>query len=166
MYSAEKEYEILENIYNNQPRVRQRELAKIAELSLGMTNAVLKRLMKRGWLAISKLNNRNIKYFVTAEGIQAITKRSYGYVKRTIKNIVYCKEVINNIILDAVKMDFDQVILIKQSDLDFIIKHLCHKHYIKYIKVDKEDGKLKNIFSIYSESYDTSNMNNKDSQAF
>ncbi len=42
--SHEHEITILENIHNQQDVVRQRDLAEIAGLSLGMTNSILKRL--------------------------------------------------------------------------------------------------------------------------
>ena len=44
----DKELEILENIYHSSSSVRQRDLAEIVGLSLGMTNAILKRLVKKG----------------------------------------------------------------------------------------------------------------------
>ena len=62
--------------------MHQRDLARIVGLSLGMTNAILKRLVK-------KVNNRNIQYIVSPKGINEITRRSYRYFKRTIKNVVY-----------------------------------------------------------------------------
>jgi len=31
-------------------------------LSLGMTNAILKRLAAKGWITVRKVNNRNIRY--------------------------------------------------------------------------------------------------------
>ena len=60
----DKELEILENIYHSSSSVRQRDLAEIVGLSLGMTNAILKRLVKKGLLTVRKVNNRNIRYAV------------------------------------------------------------------------------------------------------
>jgi len=34
-------------------------------LSLAMTNAILRRLVKKGWLKIKKVNNRNMQYIVS-----------------------------------------------------------------------------------------------------
>ena len=90
--SHEKELTILENIYNQPGELRQRDLARIAGLSLGMTNAILKRLAVKGLLTIKRINNRNIHYIVTPSGIELITSKSYQYFKRTIKNVVYYKE--------------------------------------------------------------------------
>jgi DNA-binding MarR family transcriptional regulator len=66
------EYIILENIYDSRGQnavLRQRDLALIAGASLGMTNSILKRLARKGWITIKKLNNRKIQYAVTRAGI-------------------------------------------------------------------------------------------------
>ena len=54
MNHPEKELKILEKIHNNEDSIRQRDLAKIAGLSLGMTNSILKRLMDKGFLTVQK----------------------------------------------------------------------------------------------------------------
>ena len=87
----EKELEILTNISNNSATLSQRELASRSGMSLGMTNAVLKRLVQKGWLTIRKINNRNIRYAVTPAGMEEITRRSYRYFKRTLKNVAEYK---------------------------------------------------------------------------
>ena len=65
METIEHELEILENIYKNSKQVHQRDLAHIVGLSIGMTNAILKRLVKKGLLKVKKVNNRNIQYIVS-----------------------------------------------------------------------------------------------------
>lgn len=149
-HSHEKELTILENIYNQPEEVRQRDLAEIAGLSLGMTNAILKRLAVKGLLTIKRVNNRNIHYVVTPSGIEAITRKSYRYFKRTIRNVVYYKEAIENLALDIKKQGYDGLILKGSSDLDFIVEHSCRKADLKYIKKDASTGK---IFLLYSENY-------------
>ncbi len=146
----EKELIILENIYNKPGEVRQRDLAEVAELSLGMTNAILKRLAVKGLLIIKRVNNRNIHYIVTPSGIEALTRKSYRYFKRTIKNVVYYKEAIENLTMDIKKQGYEGLLLKGSSDLDFIVEHSCIKADLKYIK---EDGVNSRIFLLYSENY-------------
>ena len=148
--SHEKELTILENIYNKPGEVRQRDLAEIAGLSLGMTNAILKRLAVKGLLTIKRVNNRNIHYIVTPTGIEALTRKSYRYFKRTIKNVVYYKEAIENLAIDVKKQGYDGLVLKGSSDLDFIVEHSCIKANLKYMK---EDLVSSNVFLLYSENY-------------
>jgi DNA-binding MarR family transcriptional regulator len=123
----EKEYAILENIYHQPEKVRQRDLAHIAGISLGMTNAILKRLINKGLVIARKINHRTIHYAVTPSGINEIMQRSYRYFKRTIKNIVFYKEKIKQLISDIAARGFKKIILVGESDLDFIIEHCAHQ---------------------------------------
>jgi predicted transcriptional regulator len=135
--SADTEYIILENIYDSSRQkhnLRQRDLAQIAGTSLGMTNSILKRLAGKGWISIKKLNSRNIQYAVTLEGINEILHRSYGYFKRTIKNVVFYKDTIDEIIQKAKRNNISAVLLIGVSDLDFIVEHSCHRYGLSFLK--------------------------------
>jgi predicted transcriptional regulator len=157
------EYIILENIYGSQQEpLRQRDLAQIAGASLGMTNSILKRMAQKGWITIKKLNSRNIQYAVTLEGINEIIHRSYGYFKRTIRNVVYYKDILEDIVCQAKQRNIDTVILVGSSDLDFIVEHACRRWALTLIRVKEREklhssGKLrrysdlKTCFIIYAE---------------
>ena len=151
MPSSEKEIEILENIYNSPEKIRQRDLAHIVGLSLGMTNAILKRLAKKGLITISKVNNRNIQYAVSPEGMEEIARRSYRYFKRTIKNIAYYKESIEALISDVAQSGYEAVAMVGPSDLDFIVEHLCFKYGLEF-KRRKEKHDHPDWFFLYSEN--------------
>jgi DNA-binding MarR family transcriptional regulator len=154
MKSLEQEIEILENIYHNHSKVKQRDLARIVGLSLGMTNAIIKRLIKKGWLKARKINERNIHYIVSPLGMEEIAKRSYLYFKRTIKNVVYYKEAINKFFISIAGEGYKGVILIGESDLDFIVEHLCQKHDLSFKRRSSRssnDGS-EGFFVLYSEN--------------
>ncbi len=151
MEVQEKELELLQTIHKNS-HVRQRDLARIVGVSLGMTNSIIKRLVTKGWLKIKKINNRKIMYAVSAEGIEAIMRRSYRYFKRTIKNVVDYKEAMLKLVEKIKQEGYRGIRLIGKSDLDFIIEHCCHISKISYIKKDGEVQR--NIFSLYAENYE------------
>jgi len=135
--SVDTEYTILENIYDSGEQksiLRQRDLALKTGVSLGMTNAILRRLAQKGWITIKKLNSRNIQYAVTLDGINEIIHRSYNYFKRTIEMTVYYKEIINRIIRQAKQKNISAVILVGASDLDFIIEYACTCSGISFLK--------------------------------
>jgi hypothetical protein len=117
-----------------------------------MTNAIMKRLALKGFLTVRKVNNRNIMYAVSPSGVEELTKRSYKYFKRTIKNIVYYKEGIEGLIQHVRREGFSAVALVGDSDVDFIIEHLCHKYGLAY--AHRKDGGEKGgeTFILYAES--------------
>ena len=155
MISPEKEIEILERISRSKSTIRQRDLARIIGLSLGMTNSILKRLANKGLLQIKKVNNRNIQYMVSPAGMEAIARRSYRYFKRTLKNVVAYKEAMDDLVQEIKQKGCRRLVLDGKSDLDFIVEHFCDKYRIEYRNVRDlsanppgEDGD----FLLYSEN--------------
>jgi predicted transcriptional regulator len=153
------EYIILEKVYvstEHQLPLRQRDLAQIAGTSLGMTNSILKRLARKGWITAKKLNSRNIQYAVTLDGMNEIIHRSYGYFKRTIKNVVFYKDRIDDTINSAKRRNITTVLLIGSSDLDFIVEHACLHHGLSFFKIADENalGDLlkENVLAVYAET--------------
>jgi predicted transcriptional regulator len=157
--SPDTEYVILERVYDSsesQLPLRQRDLAQMAGTSLGMTNSILKQLARKGWLTIKKLNSRNIQYAVTLEGMNEIIRRSYGYFKRTIRNVFFYKEKIDDAIFGAKRRNITEVLLVGVSDLDFIVEHSCHYHGLSFLKtVDENTARElfgENILAVYAET--------------
>jgi len=149
--NQDKDIEILENIYHNPHKVSQRDLAEIAGLSLGMTNVILKRLAGKGLLTIQKVNNRNIRYAVSSKGIEEITRKSYRYFKRTIKNVVFYRESLETLLERIKDRGYTGLILIGQSDLDFMVEHLSEKAGLLLYKHDPNPEDR--IFTLYAETY-------------
>lgn len=127
MKNPENELKILELISQGKVDISQRDISRIIGMSLGMTNSILKRFAEKGLITIKKVNNRNIHYALTSEGLDEIGQRSLKYFKRTIKNVVIYRDAINEIIVKAMEDGFSRIVLIGKSDLDFIVEHECYK---------------------------------------
>jgi DNA-binding MarR family transcriptional regulator len=119
--------------------VKQRDIADIVGVSLGMTNAILKRLSQKGLVTIKRVNNRNLRYAVSPEGMDAIARRSYRYFKRTIKNVVYYRDAIETLVHQASRDGFENLVLVGQSDLAFILEHFCEKYGVGFRAVADDD---------------------------
>jgi DNA-binding MarR family transcriptional regulator len=155
MQTKETELDILEKISSSNSGVHQRDLARIIGLSLGMTNAILKRLAQKGWLKVKKVNNRNIQYIVSPQGMQKLARRSYRYFRRTIKNVVYYKEVIESLVREAMTRGYEGILLVGKSDLDFIVEHLCLKYQLKFQRSETAEKKANagtRLLVLYSET--------------
>ena len=155
MYTSDKEAIILEHIYYNDS-LKQRELADKVGISLGMTNAILKRLIEKGWLMTKRLNSRNISYVVSPAGIEEIFKRGYRYFKRTIDDVIFYKEGIEQLVEEAVEAGYKTIVLVGKSDLDFIVEYACGKVGLTFKKANPgevTDG----MFVLYGEQYEVKN---------
>jgi DNA-binding MarR family transcriptional regulator len=137
--TSDTEFVILENIYDSleqEVSLHQRDLARIAGASLGMTNVILKRLAKKGWITVKKLNSRNIQYAITLEGLNEIIRRSYHYFRRTIKNVAFYKGRIDEAVLVAKNKNLSAVLLVGASGLEFIVEHSCRRNGLSFLKTE------------------------------
>jgi len=124
--TEDHELDVLSQIHHNQA-VKQRDIAGAIGLSLGMTNAILKRLAAKGFIAMRKVNARNIHYLVTPDGVDLIAKRSYRYLRRTVGHVVRYKERMLELFQSAALAPPEgtgvtDVVLVGESDLDFVVE--------------------------------------------
>gem|GEM_PF-3598855 len=112
----------------------QRDIARAAGLSLGMTNAILKRLAKKGFVTMKHINGRNIHYLVTPEGIEMIAKRSYRYLRRTVGHIVRYKERFRGWLQEQKEAGIDTIVFVGPSDLDFLVEWCVEAEGMHYTR--------------------------------
>ncbi len=160
MDRLEHELDLLEYIAQRKESVHQRGLARNVGLSLGMTNAILRRLSQKGWLTIRKVNNRNIRYAVSPAGIEEIARRSYRYFKRTIKNIVDYREALDNLVSSLYQKGIREVVLVGASDIGFIVEQACTVQGVRFTMAETAPDLsppgtawVDDRFILYSENY-------------
>jgi DNA-binding MarR family transcriptional regulator len=136
--NQDHEYAILASLreHDGKRPVLQRDLARVVGISLGMTNIILKKLAQKGWVIVRRINSRNIKYAVTPSGIEELASRSYQFLKKTVRNVVFYKEILESFLLEAQKKGFAGVVLAGKSDFDFILAYLCQEHGLRFTQTD------------------------------
>jgi len=127
-----KEYDILTIVHDHPASIRQRDLASAANLSLGMTNAILKKLVIKGLLVMQRISSRNIRYALTAEGMLEVARRSRRLLKRTLKSVVEYREAIEQLVSRIKSEGYDSICLQGPSDIDFIVEWACLKQKLNY----------------------------------
>jgi DNA-binding MarR family transcriptional regulator len=125
------ELDVLSQIHHNQS-VKQRDIAHAIGLSLGMTNAILKRLAGKGFIAMRRINTRNIHYLITPDGVDLIARRSYRYLRRTVGHVVRYKEQMLRIMQQEAAAPpkghgITCVVLVGDSDLEFLVEWCSEK---------------------------------------
>jgi DNA-binding MarR family transcriptional regulator len=153
-HAQEREYAILESIRRQAGRsaVRQRDLARTVGVSLGMTNVIVKKLVQRGWLLIRKVNNRNIHYVVTPAGVDELASRSFAFLKRTVRNVVVYKDILEKYLRGIQETGLSGIVLVGRSDFDFILAHLCQKFGIRFSQSERPPLQ-ENSMLVFSEDY-------------
>jgi len=66
------------------PNLFQRELSNKFGIALGVTNACLKRMARRGWIRLSKVPPRRIGYYLTPKGFAEKAKLTFTFLSYNI----------------------------------------------------------------------------------
>lgn len=98
------------------PVVSQRELSHKFGIALGVTNACLKRMARRGWIRITGLNRRRIGYYLTPKGFAERAKLSFHLISWTTQHYIRLKEIIGTRFLDMERAGIERVVFYGVSD--------------------------------------------------
>ena len=132
----ERDLDVLAHLHESQisdvKRVSQRSIAKALGMSVGLTNAILKRLVEKGFVMVRRINQNNAHYLVTPQGIQQIGKRSYLYLRRTIGHVVRYKERLRDFCRQQAAAGIREIVLVGESDLAFLLEWCAQKEGLRF----------------------------------
>ena len=74
-----RELKVLEEI-SSHPRPTQRHLAKKLGVALGLTNLMVRRCVKKGYVKVSNIQKNRIQYLITPKGITEKTRLTYEFL--------------------------------------------------------------------------------------
>lgn len=77
------ERQILDRLVGNR-HVTQRSIASDLGIALGLTNLVMRRLVKKGWVRIRRVSRRRMLYFITPAGLRAKSEKTRQYFLRSL----------------------------------------------------------------------------------
>ncbi|MBU0699661.1 MAG: winged helix-turn-helix transcriptional regulator, partial [Proteobacteria bacterium] len=63
----------------------QRELAKKLDISLGLANSFIKRLVQKGYFKVTNIPKKRVKYILTPKGAAEKTRLTYKYIQYSYK---------------------------------------------------------------------------------
>lgn len=157
----EQDSQILSDIHKTlavNPQANQRVMAQNSNVSLGQMNAVLKRCMARGWIAVKNLNMKKVCYYLTPAGLEEVSVRSAGYMKRSFEMMSQYAENVQRALEQAKHSGKTRLVLVGKSKVSFVFEYTCEKLGMNYQNIEQEDwecGKIENdILVVYSESLD------------
>lgn len=116
----EREFELI-NIVGAEIGANQRRLSRLMDLSLGMTNMLIRRLIAKGFIRIEQLNKRKVQYLLTPQGFAEKMRKSIKYTLKTINSIGLIKTRVQAILVDLHKDGTREFFIVGKSDLSLLI---------------------------------------------
>jgi len=110
-----RDLQFLQELEKN-PIVSQRELSHRFGIALGVTNACLRRMARKGWIRIRDLNPRRIGYYLTPKGILEKTRLTIHLISFRVQHYSELKKVIADRFLEMQRQDMHRIVFYGVSD--------------------------------------------------
>ncbi len=145
----EREFELV-NIIGAALSSNQRDLSRQMNLSLGLTNMLIRRMVAKGYIRIRQLNQRKVQYILTPKGFTEKMQKSVKYTLKTIRSINLLKERITVIVKDLYNQGEKEFYLLGESGLTPLIEMVfkenmpldCHLKKISDVAQTSVNGGL------------------------
>jgi len=144
---GEREYKFLE-ILSAEKEISQRKLAKTLGISLGMTNLILKNLIKKGYVKIKGLNRKKVRYLLTPRGFSEKARKSYNYTVKTIREFSRYVENLRNFILNEYEKGTKEFYIKGDGEILNLIEFVFKTIEIPQIKWKRISKKSRKVYII------------------
>jgi len=110
-----RELELLQELEKN-PIISQRELSNKFGIALGVTNACLKRMVRRGWIQITGFNHHKIGYYLTPKGFAEKARLSLHLISWTVQHYSALKDIIGRKFLEIQNRGIERIVFYGVSE--------------------------------------------------
>jgi DNA-binding MarR family transcriptional regulator len=107
---------ILERV-DNEKTPSQRALAGELNISLGLVNSFIKRLVKKGFVKITTIPKNRIKYMLTPSGAAEKTRLTYKYIQHSYSFYKDARQKLRKICADLEKKGVQRIVFYGAGDL-------------------------------------------------
>lgn len=137
-----RELRLLEELERN-PIISQRELSHKFNIALGVTNACLRTMIRKGWIRIQGLSHRKIGYYLTPKGFAEKAKLSLRMISYTIQHYSELKKMITQRLLEMEQNGFHRIVFYGISDEMEVAYITLQGVNLKLIGIVEDDEKFK-----------------------
>ena len=124
----------IDDTLKDSPQASQRTIAKNANLSVGMMNAVLRRFVERGWIMIKNMNGCKLSYALTPEGLNELYERGRAFASRTFSAVSNYNDILNKTVEKAKENGKIRVVLYGPSNVRFLIVYTCERLGMEFVE--------------------------------
>lgn len=151
----EREFELI-NIIGAEIGANQRRLSHLMDLSLGMTNMLIRRLIAKGFIRIEQLNKGKVQYLLTPQGFAEKMHKSIKYTLKTINSIGLIKSRVKEILLGLYQNGVRDFYIIGRHDLsmllEMVVKEIDWKDCSFHVLAEVPPSAVKGLLLICAEN--------------
>ncbi len=107
---------ILEKV-DNEKTPSQRDLAGELNISLGLVNSFIKRLVKKGFVKLTSIPQKRIKYILTPRGAVEKTRLTYEYIQHSYSFYKEARQKLRDLYTNLEKQGITRIVFYGAGDL-------------------------------------------------
>jgi DNA-binding MarR family transcriptional regulator len=136
-----RDLRLLEELEKN-PIVSQRELSHKFGIALGVTNACLKRMARKGLIRIRGFNHRKIGYYLTPKGFSEKAKLTLHLITHIVQHYSELKKIISERLLEMQRDGLQRVVFYGVSDEMEVAYITLQGVNLKLVGIVEDDEKV------------------------
>jgi len=136
-----RDLRLLEELERN-PIVSQRELSHKFGIALGVTNACLKRMARKGLIRIRGLNHRKIGYYLTPKGFAEKAKLTLHLISYIVQHYSELKKIISQRLLEMQRDGLQRIVFYGVSDEMEVAYVTLQGVNLKLVGIVEDDEKV------------------------
>jgi DNA-binding MarR family transcriptional regulator len=137
-----RELRLLEELEKN-PIISQRDLSHKFGIALGVTNACLKRMARKGLIRIRGFNHRKIGYYLTPKGFSEKARLTFHLINHIVHHYSELKRIIGERLLEMETKGLKRIVFYGISDEMEVAYITLQGVNLKLVGIVEDDEKLK-----------------------
>jgi DNA-binding MarR family transcriptional regulator len=140
---SDPELTLLEEIEHD-PNVTQASLAIQLGVAVGKVNFIIKRLISKGYVKVSKAQRRKLRYIITPEGLAFRANLAVHYIETSLTLYRKTRLHVRDLLSQAHQAGYDQVVIVGDGDIADICRLTCMEQDVRVIEAGQStgDGKI------------------------
>lgn len=137
-----RDLRLLEELERN-PVISQRELSHKFNIALGVTNACIRRMARKGWIRIRDLNPRKIGYYLTPKGVLEKARLTLNLISFRVQHYAELKKIIGTRLLEMQNKGLKRLVFYGVSDEMEVAYITLQGVNLKLVGIVEDDEKFK-----------------------
>jgi DNA-binding MarR family transcriptional regulator len=137
-----RDLRLLEELEKN-PIISQRELSHKFGIALGVTNACLRRMARKGLIQIRGFNHRKIGYYLTPKGFAEKAKLTLHLITYIVQHYSELKKIISQRLLEMQRNGLQRVVFYGVSDEMEVAYVTLQGVNLKLVGIVEDDERIK-----------------------
>ena len=133
----------------------QRELSQRLNISLGLVNTFLKRLVNKGYFKVKTMPRNRLKYFLTPEGLARKSKLTAQFLRYSVNFYTDIKELLLNKYQEMEEKEIHSVLFYGAGEVAELAYLYLQLTNLRLAGIIDDDGKGKNFFGRPIRSFDS-----------